>query len=141
MIVLRSPAQILFAAGLAVLATSCGGSGPALHPVTGDVLVDGQPAEGATVTLQPVGGSAHGTPSGVVTEDGSFTLSTFPHGDGAPAGQYAVVITWYPEGGRSLGNPQNVIPPEYADATTTPLPNVTVAEGDNELPAFELKSD
>jgi hypothetical protein len=35
-----------------------------------------------------------GFPRGAVAADGSFKLSTYEPGDGAPAGEYAVLIRW-----------------------------------------------
>jgi hypothetical protein len=136
---LRSFPGALLAAGLILFCTSCGASGPKLHPVRGKVTVDGTPAAGATVVFDPVGGGS-AKPSGLVAADGSFTLSTHPHGTGAPAGEYAVLVTWYPENARELDNPKNKLPARYAEAAKTPLPKVTVKDGANELEPFVLKA-
>ncbi|NJO24457.1 MAG: hypothetical protein HC868_18030, partial [Sphingomonadales bacterium] len=98
---------------------SCGSSGPKLHPVSGKLLFDGKPIEGATLVFHPVGGGDL-KPSGTTKADGSFTLSTYPHGDGAPAGDYVVLVTWYPPNARELDNPQNKLPARYADAAAGP---------------------
>lgn len=133
----RSFPGAILAAGLVLATTSCGSSGPKLHPVRGSVKLDGAPPVGASVVLDPVGGGAN-KPAGVVTADGSFTLSTHPHGDGAPVGEYKVLVTWYPENARELDNPKNKLPARYADAAKTPLPTVTVKDGSNELEPFVL---
>src|SRR5262245_26228369 len=74
----------------------CGADGPPLHPVTGKVLVDGKPAEHATVTFHPAGGGADAPkPRATVKADGSFALTTHTTGDGAPAGEYAVTVEWW----------------------------------------------
>ncbi|HUR53585.1 MAG TPA: carboxypeptidase-like regulatory domain-containing protein [Gemmataceae bacterium] len=133
---LRSFPGVLVA-GLLVTCTACGPSGPKLHPVRGTVTFNGTPPAGASVVLDPVGGGA-AKPSGVVGADGSFTLSTYPHGEGAPAGDYKVLFRWLPENARDLDNPKNKLPARYADAIKTPIPTVTVKDGANDLPAFVL---
>ena len=120
-----------------VFLTSCGG-GSKLHPVTGTVLYQDQPIEGATVVFQPAS-SAEGTsaPSGITGPDGKFKLRTHPHGDGAPAGEYKVLITWYPANAREQENPKNRLPDRYGNPTDTPL-QATVNKGPNELEPFRL---
>lgn len=121
-------------AALVLCCAGCGAGGPRLHPVEGKVLFDNAPPEGAMVVFQPVDGPIGAlTPSGVVGADGGFTLSTHPHGDGAPAGQYTVVVSWLPPDARSQENPKNKLPARYADPKTTPLPKVTIGDGPTKL--------
>ncbi|HVK07850.1 MAG TPA: hypothetical protein VM597_03630 [Gemmataceae bacterium] len=117
----------------------CSAGGPTLHPVRGTVLFNEQPAEGATVILDPVA-AAVGTakPSGVVKADGTFSVQTHPLGEGAPAGEYVVLITWYPPGARGLENPKNKLPAKYGDPGGTPVPKITVRPGRNDLEPFRL---
>jgi hypothetical protein len=134
-----SPVACLLFALAAVGGLSCGPSGPALHPVRGSVHFEGQPAEGATVVLEPVGGGGDlSKPSGTVSADGTFTVTTHPHGSGAPAGEYAVLVTWYPPDARSVDNPKNKLPAKYADPAKTPVPKVTVPAGGTEVPPIKL---
>jgi hypothetical protein len=133
---LRSMAMIFLCAGLAVFATSCQPSGPRLFPATGKVLVNNAPAEGATVVLVPTNDANPWKPSGLVAADGSFDLKTYPLGRGAPAGEYSVLITWYPAEARSAENPVNRLPARYADPGLTPLPKVTLKDGTNTLEPF-----
>jgi hypothetical protein len=129
----------VLAAALSLCWVSCGPAGPKLHPVKGQVLYQDKAPQGATVVFHPVGGAADAPkPSGTVGEDGSFTLSTYPYGKGAPAGEYIVLVTWYPADAREVENPQNKLPARYADPTR-PLLKATVNEGPNELPPFNLK--
>src|SRR5687768_13894441 len=82
----------------ALWCTSCGGpGGPPLYPVQGKVLVDGKPADGALVVFHPSGDAPPDAlrPSAKVESDGSYKLSSRAPGDGAPAGEYLVGITWY----------------------------------------------
>lgn len=122
---------------LAVLATSCG-SGPKLYPVKGRVFYQDQPAEGAAVVFHPKGGEAGAAKaSGTVGADGSFTLSTHPHGEGAPPGEYVVLVSWYPPDARTAENARNKLPDRYADPTRSPL-TATVGAGPTELEPFRL---
>jgi hypothetical protein len=122
----------------ALLAASCGSGGPKLYPVSGKVFYLDKPAEGATVVLVPAGGSDNGLrPTGPVEADGSFTLSTHPHGDGAPEGDYLVAVTWYPPNAREMDSPRSKLPARYGDAAQSGL-KVTVKPESNELEPFRL---
>ncbi|MBO0700187.1 MAG: hypothetical protein J2P46_17440 [Zavarzinella sp.] len=122
----------------ALLLPACSGGGPKLYPVRGKVLYLDQPAEGATVVFQLAGGSADAPmPSGTVGADGSFSLSTYPHGTGAPAGEYVVLITWLAPKTDQLENSKNKLPGRYSMATGSPL-RATVKPGTNELEPFRL---
>jgi hypothetical protein len=135
--VVRSAARLAPAVA-AVLIASCGAGGPKLHPVRGKVLYLDQPAEGAAVVFQPANSTADSLmPSGTVGADGTFTLSTHPHGEGAPAGDYVVLLTWLPPNAREQENPKNKLPPKYASPTESPL-RATVKPGTNELEPFRL---
>jgi hypothetical protein len=128
----------LAAASACVLAASCGGSAGKLYPVTGKVFYMGQPAEGASVVFQPANSGPDSVmPFGTVGSDGTFKLSTRDRGDGAPAGEYVVLVTWFPPNARELDNPQNKLPGRYASPTETTL-KATVKEGPNELEPFQL---
>jgi hypothetical protein len=82
----------LLAAVLLVTGLGCGGSAKT-YKVKGVVTLDGQPVEGATVSLVPLE-EGQGYPAGGLTgSDGSFRLTTFSTGDGAAAGHYKVLVT------------------------------------------------
>jgi hypothetical protein len=124
---------------------SCGGG---LNPVEGKVLYNGEPAVGAVVIFHPKEDDSITTlrPSGVVGEDGTFTLSTTKPGDGAATGEYLVTIVW-PEQAKP-GKPSFSMepPPEppdrlngrYADRAKSGL-SAVVKPGKNRLPTFEIK--
>lgn len=131
---------ILSVAALALAVCSCGGDGPTLHPAAGRVLFNGQPAVGATVVFIPVADGSGPKPSGVVGDDGRFELSTHPHGKGAPAGEYAVVVTQFPENAREQAAPKNQLPAKYADAATSGLKR-TVNAGATEFEPIDLSGD
>jgi hypothetical protein len=105
---------------------SCQSSGPTLYPVSGTVILD------------PIGSASAFKPSGTVGADGAFTITTHPHGTGAPAGEYAVLITWFPANARQTDNPKSKLPAKYADPTKTPVPKVTVKPGGVTVPPIKL---
>jgi hypothetical protein len=64
--------------------------GPKLVPVSGVVLLDGQPVANAAVLFIP----AEGRPAeGTTDAEGKFTLQTFQPGDGALVGLHDVTVT------------------------------------------------
>jgi len=136
----------LFAALLAtslVISAGCNSSG--LYPVNGKVLFNGESAVGATVTFVRKGSTdplKEQTPQGVVGEDGTFTLSG-PGGDGAPPGEYVVLVEWKEGAGSKRGrapalNAPDRLKKKYLDPNK-PLLTATVEAKSNTLPPFELK--
>ena len=110
-----------------------------VYPVRGQVFVNGKPAAGATVFLHPLGqwDTPAMKPNGKVEADGSFRLSTYVSGDGAPAGDYAVTVRWgklNPLGGKAGPNKS---PGRYSDPKTSML-RARVKEVSNELEPFRL---
>ena len=126
-----------------LLLAGCGNrSAVKLHPVRGQVFFKDQPAEGAKVVFLPAGeeNAAYrgARPSATVSADGSFEMFTEPHGIGAPAGEYAVLITWFPPRDENPNaNPKNKLPNKYGDQAK-PLLKATVKEGENTLEPFKL---
>lgn len=125
----------------------CGGSDQiAVHPVSGKVLVEGQPAAGATVVFYATDIEIRGPhtpiPKAEVQPDGSFRLTSFGEGDGAPLGTYNVTIEWrepIPEGvNREMHTPRDRLGGKYANPEQSGL-EATVAEGANVLEPFALK--
>jgi len=138
------------AASLLTLA-GCDDGRIATYPVTGAVVVDGRPAEGAIVVFCPVDPSPeleHLRPAGKADSSGQFSLTTFEPSDGAPAGAYKVLVKWpaaqsQPEENRD-GRPGASRGPDrlrgkYYNLDTTPL-SAAIEEESNDLPPFELKS-
>ena len=135
--------SILAALVLGTAGSGCGKSGPVpTYPVRGSVFVNDQPAKGAIVSLVPIG-AARGDylPQGIVHEDGTFTLTSFNPGDGAPEGEYAVRIEW-----REAGRPQSAKKgltarkDKFGGRYSSEKSGfrVTVRAGDNELPPYQL---
>ena len=130
--------------GLAVLSLCSCGPPVAVHPASGQVFVDGQPAVGALVVLHPVDPASKPTvkPSGRVDAAGSFALSTFRSRDGAPVGEYVVAIAWFDDAAQA--DPQTGEIPtktraDYADPATSPL-RVRIEAGKNVIPVFQLSN-
>jgi hypothetical protein len=108
-----------------------------VYPVTGQVLLGGKPLARASLAFHPADQSMP-TPLGSVEADGTFQLTTYEDGDGAPAGDYAITIEW-----RRLATlddekpPPNTLPARYADPKTSGL-TAKISAGENVLPAFQL---
>jgi hypothetical protein len=141
--------QLLIAWVIVGLFTAgCNRGGSKVHPVQGRILVSGKPAARALVTFHPEHPAEEKSvirPTAVVDADGSFRLTSFHSGDGAPDGDYRVSVVWYlanPKPKAAEGddaNVRNYLPEVYARAETTPL-RATIARGTNNLPTFELRS-
>lgn len=120
----------------------CGGANEplaAVVPVAGKITFEGKAPAGAQIFLKPVQAKpgVTYTPVGVVREDGSFRISTYGDGDGAPPGEYIAVIQWFKlvDGGRG----PNVLPAKYANSDTSPVKLSIQAPGPNELPPIVLE--
>ena len=67
------------------------------YPVTGVLVVDGQPAEAVRITLNDVKGMDPNKPTYSETfsdKDGKFAVSTYEKGDGVPEGEYVLTFYW-----------------------------------------------
>ena len=132
------------AAACSLACSSCDHSS-GLYPVTGKVLVNGDPAAGATVTFVRKGATdplKESTPQGVVEDDGTFALSG-PVGAGAPPGEYVVLVEWKEGAGKKRGRAPALSAPDrlkkkYLDPNR-PLLTATVEAKSTTLPPFELK--
>jgi hypothetical protein len=110
-------------------------------PVQGKVHFDGTPTPGALITFHLIGDPMRKptrTADAQVEADGSFTLSTYTAGDGAPVGDYVVTVVWPKPKFDEQGKPgPNQLPAQYAKVETTPL-KATVKTGTNDF-TFELR--
>jgi hypothetical protein len=119
-----------------------------LIPVTGEVFVQQQPATGALVVLHPTGEAKllswdHGFPCAFVEEDGSFRITLHPLGEGAPEGEYKVVVTWpmeKPDGDPEAEEPEMIdqLSGRYADPSQVKLIAKVVGPS-TELRRYELE--
>jgi len=115
---LRSCLTSLVLLLLALACASCGREKKAVSPVRGKVFYQKKPAAGAIVFLHPVekadpADSPDPFPRGVVGPDGSFEITTFAPGDGAPPGEYTATVVW--KGPSRYGDSQdtNLLPMRY----------------------------
>ncbi len=131
-----------------ILATAgCGDKGLGICLVNGSVNVDGRAAAGVMVIFCPVGGSPEVQklrPFGITEIDGKFQLTSDQKGDGAPAGQYKVLMQWPAQsagpsrdGGVQMGPDR--LQGRYMNLEKCQF-TVEVKTGTNDVPPFELKS-
>ncbi len=151
----RQAALSLMAAAVIAGCVGCGSDG--LPSVSGRVLCKGQPAAGATLHFHRQGAADARfqgmIPSAVADEDGRYRVSSDTLGRGAPAGKYAVLITW-------PGDPQDRNPKSTAKAGSgintdfkrspidrlqgrysnveKPRFSAEVGPGSSEIPPFEI---
>lgn len=105
-----------------VLVPGCGSSGPVRHSISGQVFVDGVPAERVLVQLiRQSDGSDAGLgndsyPSGYTDSNGQFTIGKDLPSPGAVEGRYRVVFSWLSSGDLDAFDK---LRGRYADVNTT----------------------
>jgi hypothetical protein len=125
-----------------------------VFPVKGQLFVDKKPAAGAIVWLHDVEllGGAPGVPGavdptvraneprprGIVQEDGSFEVSTYGTGDGAPVGRYRLAIFWTKNSGPGDDGGISLLPVRYQDPKNSDLPIIEIKSEPNILPPLYL---
>jgi hypothetical protein len=120
---------------------------PKVYPVSGVVMYQGRPVEGATITFHRTDGRLSAV--GLTDENGRYRLTTYGGFDGAAAGQYQVTVTKHrpaaeaavseddPAYRNPLPNPQPptpLLPAKYAQTATTDLLATVTAEERNDFP-------
>lgn len=133
---------------LPLVLSSCGNEhkpSVPLLPTKGQVFYQGQPAVGAMVILHPVheqGDWKKGYPAGYVAADGSVKIQTGGEWDGAPAGEYALVVVWMPDqsGDQQTSEEETTdkLAGRYADPASSPW-KVKVEGAGCELPNIDLQ--
>jgi hypothetical protein len=138
--------SIAFLSAAFALLAGCGDGKVTRFPVTGSVLIDGTPADGAMVIFCPTQGSEEVMklrPFGYTGPDGKFELTTVDKADGSPAGDYKVLIQWPAKQGMDARDGGNLGPDRlrgrYMNLETTQL-TAKIEEGPTNLPPFNLKS-
>jgi hypothetical protein len=109
-------------------------------PVSGKILVNGQPAKGVQIVLHYQGEVAPDerfAPGGTTKDDGSFILATYGTEDGAPEGNYKVEMVW-PAWHMKRDDGPDKFAGRFADPATSGL-TATVTKGQRELPPFDLQ--
>lgn len=107
------------------------------YSVHGTAKYNGQPMAGASIVLIPESPSPKQKmpPFGRIDSDGSFEITSYANGDGAPAGKYKVTFTW---SNGDPDSPTDLLGGKF-DNPHRPVSTVTIEAGDNELPPFDLK--
>lgn len=134
---------------LCVFAIGCGSKKDGLVevvPVSGKVLVKGQPAEGARVVFYPISEELKGkgmpVPAGTTDDTGEFQLQSFRPDDGAPVGDFRVTVVWLeptpPNADPEMFRAKDRLQGRYSNPDTTKL-TATVPDGGVQLPPFELQ--
>lgn len=97
-----------------LLIGGCSGEQPALVPVTGKVVMQGKGVTAGAIYFHPDAANTfqNDSPSSQLQLDGSFTIKTFPFGEGVPPGRYKVTLV--PELASRLQKP------EYGSVEQTP---------------------
>lgn len=137
--------RIGFPVSLLLLLGCSGGHGTAT--VTGTVLYQDKPVDGATISFLPKGEGPNAKPARGKTEsNGQFTVTTyFGPGDepaGALPGEYSVIVSKIDEPVGAFDPhkdppPKHHLPLKYEAATTSPLA-ATIKPGSNRL-EFKLE--
>ena len=103
-----------------------------LQPVQVELDDQRQARAGATVILHPAEGknfdSRGSRPQGDVDAEGTFKVTTYQSGDGAPAGDYNVAVLWF---GKSEAS-TDLLSGAYARPEQTGI-RITVTPGASEL--------
>lgn len=131
---------------VAVVAVGCAPSGPKLQKVTGKLLVDGQPAAGASLLFFTPGQKGGVVPSANVGPDGSFEIVTNGK-PGVMTGNYNVTAIW-PDPAKveaamkdrsGKSDPPDLLGGKYSIPESSPL-KAEIGSGTKELPPIELST-
>ena len=109
-------------------------------------MLDGKPMVAAAIIFNPVTkfppSASQMQPRATADENGDFTVTTYTHGDGAPAGDYLITISWKGEeaagltdGGRA--ETEEKAPQDFWNARTSKI-RIKVKEEPNALQAWDL---
>ncbi len=111
------------------------------YPVSGQILVNDQPANGAMVVFHHEGnwGEKSIVPRAWTDANGRFELSTYGQGDGAPAGDYKVAVFW-PAYRRGKNVGPDKLGGKFAKSASSGLA-AHINDGPTELPPFKIQAD
>jgi hypothetical protein len=116
---------------------------PRVYPARGQIFFDDKPLVDANVVLAPVWTDEPDfpRPHAIAGPEGAFALSTFGKDDGAPAGEFRVLVTWFKKTEQVLTEgsplPKNLLPARYGRFATSGL-TVHVNSGENQPFALRL---
>lgn len=109
---------------ISLLIVGCGvNDKPKLVKAKGKVVHNGTPVTAGSIIFYPdsANGYTKDNPSSLLELDGSFSMKTFPFGDGVPPGKYKVTLSPELAGRIKL--------PKYGDPAKSPLELVVPEEG------------
>ena len=116
-----------------------------VYPVSGKVVVKGQPADGARVVFYPAAPDAVEkklpSPAGETDATGQFQLQSYEPDDGAPLGDYKVSVTWLeppPANAQGIFDQKDRLGGRYSNPDKSKL-TAHVDKGGGEIPAFEIQ--
>src|SRR5262245_47025480 len=120
---------------LALLVVGCSTSKPEAISASGKVTYrKSTPPVGALVVFHPTNPDFEkkigGKPFAKVKEDGTFTLTTYAEGDGAPEGDYGVTIDWRP--------PAKEVKFSIGDGGASGSPKLNAKYSNPQQPAFKV---
>lgn len=135
----------LAVASLALCVGCAPGPREVLHPVKGRITLDGKPLPRGAVTLHPESTAVtwH-QPTGMIEPPGEYVIYTSGQ-NGAPPGEYQVVVFATeagnsPDGAARPGLPKSLVPLRYNDPRQTPLRLKVVAQPTSNSYDLELHS-
>jgi len=151
MLKISTPVSVLLA-GIFFISAGCADSSkPATVSAKGSVTYKKtKPAAGALIVFHPSDPALEkkigGKPFATVKEDGTYVLTSYAEGDGAPEGEYGVTIQWQAkakEGKLSLGSEgggggASLINQAKYGNPQQPFQKVTVKKGDNNEFTFDV---
>ncbi|MCA9034752.1 MAG: hypothetical protein KDA91_06455 [Planctomycetaceae bacterium] len=130
--------RLICVAAITVCLGGCGGQGSGQLPVVrvkGTVLLDDKPHGPGTLTLTPKSsgtGDTRPVIGGTIKDDGSFVLTTYNTGDGAPVGEYSAVLGDGKAANAGSTDPAEMMAAVTGSAAQTDEIKVTVPEGGTE---------
>ncbi len=134
--------RFLIAILLALVVSGCGGKKddgrPPVFPARGSVVSKGKSLDGAMLLFHPKDSKLKDVRCYAKTEpDGTFKVSTYDAGDGAPEGEFTVTITWPTVSVEDGGYGEDRFQGKFNNPQTTPF-KATITKPSTELPAFEV---
>lgn len=109
---------------------------PNVYPVSGQLFCNDKPAHGAVVMLQSrTATSVHVTPIAMVGADGVYHIGSFDQEEGAPTGDYDLLVVWPTHAG---GLAPDRLQGTFSDPAK-PVASLKVIAGVNLVPAIHLK--
>jgi len=76
--------------------TGCSAPEPTVYDARGTLTINGVPVSNASLAFHRTDGTAStACPVAITRDDGTFAMTTYAAGDGAPPGEYVVTLLWH----------------------------------------------